>query len=84
MKQLTIKIIERWEDSKYYDPCWVTDLYIDGKFMGTHANNSCGPYGDSTGIYAEAESTCPITEWAEKNDIRLFWYNDLTPVPGWL
>lgn len=57
-------------------------LFIDGAYMGT-LNNSVGAYGDSTGIFAEAESTCPITEWAEKNNVKLFWYDTLKPVAKW-
>lgn len=67
MKQLTMKYIGN-------------DLYIDNKFVGTWAN-SCGPYGEATGIFAEAKSTCPVTEWAEKNNVELYWYDTLKPVP---
>lgn len=60
------------------------DLYIDRKYMGTLRNNSVGPYGDSTGIFRRATGTCPITEWANKNDTKLFWARTLKPVPRWL
>lgn len=55
------------------------ELFIDGKWMGEHGN-SVGPYGNSTGIFCEAKSTCPITEWADKNGVQLFWYSTLQPV----
>ena len=49
------------------------------EFIGTLAG-SCGPYGDSTGVFANANTTTPLTEWADENNIQLFHEKSLKPV----
>lgn len=53
------------------------------EFLGEN-NMSLGPYGNSSGIFARAETTTPVNEWASKNNIQLFLEKNLKPIPPYL
>lgn len=49
-------------------------------FLGT--DTGCiGPYGTSSGIFRDAVTTHGLSEWAEKNNIKLFCNWNLQKVP---
>ena len=50
------------------------------EYLGT--DTGCiGPYGSSDGVFAEAETTHGLSEWAEKNNVTLFFNWNLQKVP---
>ena len=63
--------------------CWWVGnaFFVDRKCVGTKEGNECGKWSCScSGIFREATTTTPISEWAEKNNIRLFWRSNLKEI----
>lgn len=68
--------------------CWWKGdaFFVDGKCVGTMMDDSAlGFWGHGcTGIFRMAKTTSPINEWAEENNVRLFWRSSLKEIAGWL